>query len=482
MPYLMWIFILPFLSAFALFCLKRVSTRSAKRCAFLLSLMPLLLLAYAYKNLIGMDAAYPWIPALGINFHLAVDGISLVFLWLTAIVIPVTILMENSPNMPKGYIYYGLSLMLQGLLFAFFMARDLFMFVFFWEAMLIPLFFIMQYWGGPERRTAAFTFIIYMFAGSIFMIAAILALYLQLGTFDVQQIAGKAEALPYASLIFAIFLLAFAVKTPLFPFHGWLPEAYYQAPFGGAVQLSALLSKAGIYGVAFIGIQLFPNLMKEWSLPLLSLAIAGVIYAALAAWMQSDYKRLIAYTSLSHVNFVLAGLFLVNGIGVKGAIFQAFNHGITITALFLTASWFQNKIHTTAIGPYSGLAKYFPRLCWTAFFFVLATVALPGTNNFIGELLILLGVFSKHPWLAVALTFNVVLVVVYMLRWVQKMYFGIPSPRQEEWRDIGLKDLGLALPLVVITLWLGLYPMPVLQEIPSSPVLSAAQATNEDHR
>lgn len=454
-----------------MFAIPLVSGRNLKRLAIGLSLIPLLLLIYNHSNWIGSRVEYSWLPALGIKFYLSVDSLSLLFLYLTAIIVPISICSVQSSHLASPHLFYGLVLLLQGFLIAFFTARDLVVFTFFWEAMLLPLYAIISYWGSGERQAAALKFIIYMIAGSVLMVAAVLWLYLVAsapgsgGTFDIDNLAKVSAAAPHAAWVFAIFLLAFAVKTPLFPFHAWLPDVYCQAPTVGTILLSSLLSKAGIYGIVRIGLELFPNLMREWSPWLLGLAIAGVLYGGLAAWRQGDYKRLIAYASFSHVNFVLAGLFVWSQTAQAGGILQALNHGVTIAALFLVAGWLEERLGSTAINAASGVCKYLPQLCWLTLFFVLASVALPGTNNFIGELMILFGLFQQNPWLAAVLGLTVILSVIYMLRWMQKVYFGAPSSFKPGFKDITTKNILIASPLVALTLWVGIYPGPVLNQI-----------------
>jgi NADH-quinone oxidoreductase subunit M len=359
-------------------------------------------------------------------------------------------------------------LLLQGLLIGFFTARDLAVFTFFWEAMLIPLYFIISLWGGPLRRLAALKFLIYMIAGSALMIAAVLFLYFDAvstgqGTFNMDALAKIAANVPHAAWLAAIFALAFAVKTPLFPFHAWLPDAYCQAPTPGTILLAGLLSKAGIYGFLRIGLELFPKFLVEWSPLLLGLAIAGVFYGGLAAWRQNDFKRLIAYSSLSHVNFILAGIFVLNQTAESGAILQAFNHGITIAGLFLVGGWLEERLGTTKMDTSGGMAQFLPYLCWLTLVFVLASVALPATNNFVGELLILFGLFMKNPWISSFLALTVILSVIYMLRFMQKVYFAAPSLYQEKWNDIKGKEFAIALPLVALIFWIGIYPTPFLK-------------------
>lgn len=464
--WLFWIlFLTPFGAAVIQFLSFRSSVAILKPFAILMSLIPLFVLLYGHADWTDSSINTIWLPALSIHFHLEIDTISLLFLYLTAVIIPITLCAVRINSFAHPHVFLGLVFILQGLLILFFTARDLALFTIFWEAMLLPLYFIINLWGGPARQAASLKFLIYMFAGSTLMVAAVLTLFSSVGTFNLDALSGHSSSIPHAALLCGIFLLAFAVKTPLFPFHAWLPDAYFQAPVAGTILLSALLSKAGVYGILRIGMGLFPEILKEWSPLLLGLAITGVLYGALAAWRQNDFKRLVAYSSFSHINFVLAGLFIWNETAQAGAILQAINHSITITALFLAAGWLEERIGSTVIGQASGLAQYLPKLCWLTLFFVLSSVALPGLNNFIGELMILFGLFSENGWLAALLGLSVILSVVYMLRWMQKMYFETPLPSQKSWIDIRGKEMTVAFPLVLLILWLGMYPGPVLRPL-----------------
>jgi len=471
MPLLMWLFLIPFAASVVELALPFLSGLNLKRLAILLSLIPLFILIFGQASLLGSHVEYKWLPALSIEFYLSVDSLSLLFLYLTAVVVPISLFAVPSKNMDFPNIFYALVLLLQGLLIGFFTARDLAVFTFFWEAMLLPLYFVISIWGGLQRRVAALKFLIYMIAGSTLMLAAVLFLYFDAAslsgasTFNMDALAKVSPSAPQSVWLWAIFVLAFAVKVPLFPFHAWLPDAYCQAPTAGTILLSALLSKAGIYGFLRIGMELFPALLKEWSPWLLGFAIVGVLYGGLAAWAQKDFKRLIAYSSFSHVNFVLVGIFVWNETAHTGAILQAINHGLTITALFLVAGWLEERLGTTAFGEVGGLAKFMPQLCWLTLFFVLSSVALPGLNSFVGEFLILFGLFGYNPWLAFAAGLTVILSVVYMLRWMQKVYFEAPTFFQDKWVDIKAKDLALAAPLVLLIIWIGVYPAPILNQI-----------------
>jgi NADH-quinone oxidoreductase subunit M len=453
------LFIVPLIGALFLFLVRG----SLKPFAFVFSLLPLILLLLGGEQWKQTVYDRVWLQPLSVHFHLAVDNLSLVFLYITNIIIPISILAHRTGDRPNTF--YGLILLTQGLLIGFFTARDLIFFTFFFEAILLPLYFLINRWGGPQREKASFKFIIYMIAGSSLMVAGALALFLVGNSFNIDQLKGVAGSLPYSHLIAAIFLLAFAVKTPLFPFHAWLADAYSQAPTAGTILLSALLSKAGIYGLIRISLGLFPAIMLEWTPLLLTLAVVGMLYGAFAAWGQTDYKRLIAYSSFSHVNFILAGLFIWNSMAQSGAIFQAVNHSITITGLFIVAAWLKDRLGTYNFGNVHGLTSYMPHLAWLTLFFVMSAVALPGLNSFVSEAMMLYGVFQKNMWVAFLLGTTVVLSILYMLRFMHSIYFNEPTSFQTGYRDIFVKEYAIAAPLVILILWLGLYPGPVLEQI-----------------
>lgn len=457
---------MPFVFACLAFVLPSLSSRAYKRLALAGSLFPLLFLVCQHAEFPKESIDLLWIPALNVHFHVHLDELAYLFCLLTSLVVSVSIIAARE-GMPYASIFYGLVFLLEGLLFGFFAAQDLALFTFFWESMLIPLYFIITLWGGVDRQKAALKFLIYMIAGSCLMVAAVLFLFFTSSahTFSMALLAKEASASPFAALSCAIFLLAFAVKTPLFPFHAWLPDAYEQAPTSGTILLSAILSKAGVFGVIRIGWAFFPSLLVSWSPIFLGLAVTGVLYGALAAWRQNDFKRLIAYSSFSHINFIWVGLFVASDIAHQGAVLQAINHGITIAGLFLVAGWLEARLSTTLIGKYHGLAKYLPLFCWMTLCFVLASVALPGTNNFVGELLIFYGLFLQNPWLAALLGTSLIFSVVYMLRWMQKMFFEHPSPFLPQWHDLRKTEIAAVLPLLVLIVWIGLYPSPLLEHI-----------------
>lgn len=471
MTSLTYLFLIPLMAAAIAFCSSVLPIKkNLKDLSVGMGCIPLFFLMARHHQWMGEEIDYNWFPALSIHIHFGMDALSLLFVYLAALIIPIALLAVPRQEIVYPSIFYGLIFILQGLLFGFFTARDLALFTILWESLLLPLYFIINLWGGPQKQMAGLKFLIYMIAGSTLMVAAVLFLYsaskeASTVTFDIAALSKIASTLPQAPWLCAIFLLAFAVKTPLFPFHAWLPDAYCQAPTAGTILLAGLISKVGIYGILRIAIPFFPTLMKEWNPFLLGFAIAGLFYGGLAAWMQRDYKRLIAYSSFSHVNFILIGLFVGNEMAQAGALLQVLNHAVTITALFLVASWLENRVGSTFIGEVSGLAKYFPQLCWITLFFVLASVALPGTNNFVGELMIFYGLFSINGWLSALVGLTIILSVIYMLRWMQKIYFEIPSEIAA--CDIKGREIAIALPLMLLVLWIGIYPSPVLNHIQS---------------
>ncbi len=487
---LLLLFFIPIIASGLVFILPNILKKGLKTIAACLSLIPLFLLLYLHGSWIGSAIDLDWIPRLSIRFHLSIDSISLLFLYLTALIIPLSIISVRSDQLSHPNAFYGLILFLEGLLIGFFTARDLALFTFLYEAMLIPVYFLIVQWGGSQRQAAGLKFLTYMIAGSALLIVAVLSLYFSsalagdgtTGTFNLDALAKISMNLPFTPIVCGIFLLAFAVKTPLFPFHAWLPDTYCQASTSGTILLSSLLSKAGIYGFLRVSMTLFPVIMQEWSPYLLTLAVTGVFYGAFAAWKQNDFKRLIAYSSLSHVNFILAGLFAWSQVADSGAILQAFNHGITIAALFLVAGWLEDRLESTEMVRFSGLSKYLPKLCWLTLFFILSSVALPGTNNFVGELMIFFGLFGKNPWLAAFLTLSVVFSAVYMLSWMQKMYFGTPHVFRPLWIDIGGKEITIALPLIALILWVGIYPSPILTKIKPAVEKILATVTTEPQK
>ena len=461
---LIWLVLVPLLAAGILFCLSGMAHLRLKQAACACALFPVFFLLFNENT----PLEWQWLPFLGAKFQLQIDPLSLPFLWLTALLIPLALLAAPSTSLQSPGLFYGLILLSEGFLMGFFTARDLLLFVLFWEAMLLPLYVLIGIWGGERRQDAVYKFLTYMVAGSICMLAALLALYFQdhalkgQAVFDLQLLRGLA---PFPKWIGIAFLAAFLIKTPLFPFHGWLADVYEQAPLSGTILLASILSKVGIYGILRVGTGLFGDLLQEWRALLVGLSLAGAIYGAFTAWGSRDFKRLLAYSSFSHLNFLLAGLFIWTHTGLTGAVIQVITHSVTIAALFLLSGWLSMRIGTSSMGSVYGVAELFPRLCWLTLFFILSAVALPGTGTFVGEFLILFGLFSISPWLAFAASLTLILSVIYLLGWLEKVYFGPSNISKGVLGDIGFKEIVILVPFGLILLWIGIYPSPFILEI-----------------
>jgi len=415
-----------------------------------------------------------WVESFGISYKLGVDGLSLWLVVLTTALSPVA-LYASWGSITKSIKEYAFSFLLLelGMLGAF-LALDLFLFYVFWELMLVPMYLIIGVWGGKDRVYAAVKFFIYTMVGSLLMLVAILYVvssYEQLAghyTFDLQELSNLVlPALPQY-LCFSAFALAFAIKVPMFPFHTWLPDAHVQAPTGGSVILAAVLLKLGIYGFIRFAMPLFPVASQALGPILAGLGVVGIIYGAYTAWVQRDLKKLIAYSSVSHMGFILLGLFAMNRTGIAGAMLQMINHGISTGALFLLVGVIYDRRHTRMLDDFGGLAKVMPR--YTLFFLIItmSSIGLPGTNGFIGEFMALAGTFFSRSligfgssWFIMTLlaTTGVIFAAVYMLHAVLRMFWGkVTHEENQSLPDINRRETLAVLPLIVMVFWIGLYP------------------------
>jgi NADH-quinone oxidoreductase subunit M len=415
---------------------------------------------------------YPWIPYFGIRYILGLDGISLLLVLLTAITQALAVIVSWRRKYQVA-IFYSMLLFMEAGILGVFLALDLFLFYLFWEVMLLPMFFLIGVWGHERRVYAAIKFFIFTMAGSLLMLLAVIAMYIlhgrQTGDFTFALAALQHTAIP-AGLepwLFGAFVLAFAVKAPLLPLHTWLPDAHTEAPTAGSLDLAGLLLKTGLYGLLRIAFPLFPE-MTQAVLPLLAaLAIAGIFYAAWIAYAQTDSKRLVAYSSVAHVGFMMLGLCAWDAMAVEGSVLQMFNHGITTGALFIMIGMIQHRAETREIGKLGGLWARVPVLSAFFLFFAMASLGLPGLNNFVGEILILLGTFRVNPlWGALGMA-GVLFAAAYMLRLVQGVLWGTPGPVHDAtcWPDLGAREVLVLAPLAILVLFLGLYPEPFLEPI-----------------
>ncbi len=417
--------------------------------------------------------SFSWIPDYGIAYLMGIDGISLFLVLLTTFLTFVSVLACWRDIQDKTKAFMICLLFLETGMIGVFVSLDLFLFYIFWEAMLIPMYLLIGIWGNPARRIyAALKFFIYTMAGSVLMLVAILVLYFEYkgatgaGTFNL--LALYALQLPHGVQVwlFLAFGLAFAIKVPMFPFHTWLPDAHTEAPTVGSVLLAAVLLKMGTYGFIRFSIPLFPQAALQM-IPLISiLAIIGIIYGALVCMVQKDLKRLIAFSSVSHLGFVMLGLFALNLQGIQGGILQMLNHGFSTGALFLLVGMIYERRHTRMIDDFGGLWKQMP--IFAAFFMIVAlsSIGLPGLNGFVGEFLILLGVFRASPVYAVLAATGVVLAAAYMLWMFQRVMFGpLTKPENKILKDLSGREVLVLSLVVVFIIWIGIYPKPFLSRM-----------------
>jgi NADH-quinone oxidoreductase subunit M len=404
----------------------------------------------------------PWVPALGIAYHLGVDGISLPLVVLTAFLFPVALVGTWDAVRVRVKEYLVLLLLLEAAVLGTFLALDLVLFYVFWEAVLIPMYFLIGLWGSERRSYAALKFFLFTMAGSVLMLLAIAGLYLSTGTFDATQLSAAQVPPELQPWLFAAFLVAFAIKVPLLPLHTWLPDAHTEAPTAGSVILAGLLLKMGTYGIVRFCLGLFPEVSRAAAPALMAVAALGIVYGAAVAYAQSDVKRLVAYSSVSHLGFVVLGTFALNPQGLSGALLQMVNHGISTGGLFLLVGILYERAHTRAVDAFGGVARVLPTFAALSLFVVFSSAALPGTNGFVGEFLVLLGTFRTDPrWAAVAAV-GVVLSAVYLLWMVQRVYFGPPRPEVQRFAPLSLPERVALVSLVLAILWIGLYPKPWL--------------------
>ena len=422
-----------------------------------------------------------WIGAIGSRYHVAVDGISMWLVLLTTLLMPISVLSSWTAVRKRQLSYYAFLLILESALIGVFVSLDLLLFYLFFEASLIPMFFLIGIWGGERRIYAAVKFFIYTAVGSLLMLVGILALYFTYHTFDYATLLQALAATPLAPrtemFIFAAFALAFCIKVPLFPLHTWLPDAHTEAPTAGSVILAGVLLKMGTYGLMRFNLALFPESSRQAAWLIITLAVIGIIYGALVAMVQPDVKRLVAYSSVSHMGFVVLGLFSFTELGMQGALYQMLNHGVSTGALFLFVGFIYERRHTRLISEFGGLAKPMP---WFSTLFVIASlssIGLPFLNGFVGEFLILIGTWTSravdHPWLVTMFAATgVIWAAVYMLWMLQRVLFGkITNEENARLLDLNKRELGLIFPLLLLMLFMGVYPRVFLDRSKSSVVM-----------
>lgn len=408
-----------------------------------------------------------WIPAWKINYLIGIDGVALLLIVLATFLMPLAILASKNSVQNKLKEYLVSLLVLQVGMVGVFASLDLFLFYVFWEVMLIPMYFLIGIWGGERRIYASIKFFIYTMAGSVLMLIAILYVYYNAGqTFNLMELYENSFTPQVQLWLFAAFGLAFAIKVPIFPLHTWLPDAHVEAPTAGSVILAGVLLKMGTYGFFRFAMPLFPDGFAFFQPYLMTLCVIGIVYGALVAMVQPDIKKLIAYSSVSHLGVVMLGLFSLNETGMMGGLYQMINHGITTGALFLLVGMVYERTHSRQIEDYSGLAKVMP---WYTVCFLVATfgsIGLPLTNGFIGEFLSLAGAFQTFRISSIIAASSVVLGAVYMLWMVERVFFGATKyPGGHGITDIGRRELMVILPLLILIVWMGVAPKKFLNKI-----------------
>ncbi|MEW6296717.1 MAG: NADH-quinone oxidoreductase subunit M [Thermodesulfobacteriota bacterium] len=413
------------------------------------------------------ELRWPWIPRFGISFHLALDGLSLLMVLLTLFLGAIAVLTSWGEIRERvGFFHFNVMWVLAGVL-GVFLAVDLFLFYFFWELMLVPMYFLIAIWGHENRVYAAVKFFLFTQAGGLLMLIAILALALvhqqATGTltFGYVDLLGTAMSPATASWLMLGFFVAFAVKLPVVPLHTWLPDAHTEAPTAGSVILAGLLLKTGAYGLLRFAIPLFPEAARALAPAAMALGVVGILYGAVLAFAQTDLKRLVAYTSVSHLGFVLLGAFAWNELALQGAVLEMICHGLSTGGLFMLVGALQERIHTRDMRRLGGLWSVAPRMGGVGLFFAMASLGLPGLGNFVSEFLVLVGTYQANRFLAVVAALGLVAATLYSLRLLQRTFYG---PNAEGWvfPDLSPRDMsGLALVMIVLV-WLGLYPQPAL--------------------
>ena len=414
-----------------------------------------------------------WIPTFNINYSVGIDGISLVLILLSTILVPIVVLAtwhESDSGRWSAKVFYVLILILETMMIGVFAATDLFLFYVFFEAMLIPIYFLIGGYGSGNKSAAAVKFLLYSLFGGLLMLASIIGIYVisgnQIGaTFDLAQLATLEIDNQTENFLFLGFFIAFAIKAPLWPFHTWLPDAAKAATPGTSVLLLGVLDKVGTYGMIRFCIQLFPDASKTFTPLIITLAVISIIYGAFMAIGQKDIKGLIAFTSISHFGFITMGIFAMTSQGMSGANLYMVNHGFSTAALFLIAGWMMMRRGSSTISDFGGLQRVTPVMAWTFFIAGMSGLALPGLSSFVSEFLVLVGTYTRYPVAAIIGTLGIILAALYILIPVQKILHGPTTPGNENLTDLNLREKIAIAPVILVIVLMGFYPKPVLDLI-----------------
>ncbi len=410
-----------------------------------------------------------WLPGTGISYRMGVDGISVLFVLLSTFLTPVCVLAGWTAITTRVKEYMIAFLVLETMMVGMFCALDFMLFYMFFEGVLVPMFILIGVWGGPRRIYAAFKFFLYTLAGSVLMLVALLAMYFQAGTTDIPTLLHHAFAPEVQTWLWLAMFASFAVKVPMWPVHTWLPDAHVEAPTAGSVILAGVLLKMGAYGFLRFSVPMLPQASADFTPLIYALSAVAVIYTSLVALVQEDMKKLIAYSSVAHMGFVTIGIFTMTAQGVTGALFQMLSHGVVAGALFLCVGVIYDRLHTREIARYGGLVHRMPKYAAVFMLFMMASVGLPGTSGFVGELLVILGAFQVNTVVAALAATGLILGAAYMLFLYRRVVFGkLDKEDVKTMQDITGREMAMFAPLVVVVLWMGLYPAPFLDIMAAS--------------
>jgi NADH-quinone oxidoreductase subunit M len=407
--------------------------------------------------------AKPWIPLFNIHYAVGVDGISLLLVLLTTLVMPLCVLASWNYIKHRVKEFMICLMIMETAMIGVFCAMDFVLFFVFWEAMLIPMALLIGIWGGPRKIYASLKFYIYTMSGSVFLLVAIIAIYLKTGTFGIPEITRHSFAPEFQKWVFLAFFISFAIKVPMFPFHTWLPAAHVEAPTAGSVLLASILLKMGTYGFVRFSLPMTPDATAYFAPAVLWISVVAILYGGFTALAQTDLKKLVAYSSVAHMGFATLGIFALNQAGLEGAVLVMINHGVTTGALFIVVGVIYERLHTRDLSQTSGMGKKMPVFATFAGVFALSSLAFPGTNSFIGEFLVLKGGFEVSIPMMICVVPGVVLAAAYMLRMLQKIaYGGTNNPDHSKVADLGLREIVTLTPLLALVFWIGFHPQPLV--------------------
>ena len=443
---------------------ERTIIKNTKMVAMWTSVVVLILSIFVWVNF-PLSSGFHFVEevtlfsSLGISYRLGIDGISMLFVALSAFLVPICILASWKSIKFRVKEYMILFLLLESLMIGTFCALDLLLFYIFFEALLIPMFLIIGIWGGPRRVYAAFKFFLYTLAGSVLFLIAIIVMGYSSGTFDIRELLEHNFPYQLQLLLWPALFASFAVKTPMWPFHTWLPDAHVEAPTAGSVILAGVLLKVGGYGFVRFSIPMLPNASDYYAPLVFVLGVIAIIYASLVALMQKDMKKLIAYSSVAHMGYVTIGLFTFKEEGIDGAIIQMLSHGLVSAALFLCIGVLYDRMHTRMISDYGGVIKNMPKFALVFMIFMLASIGLPGTSGFVGELLVLIAAYEVSGYLAFFVGLGMILGAAYMLWLYKRVIFGVSENKNvKDLIDIDKREFIIFIPIIIGVFWLGIYP------------------------